>query len=122
MLNTIYSVVYSNVYLYICIFKKGNMETECFKQEELEKLAYVLKAVAHPNRLRIICLLSKNGEMSVSDICDRMGCSQALISHHLTDMQAKGILLIRREGRNAFYRMASDHVTEAMRCMMKCTK
>ena len=92
------------------------------QQEELEKLAYVLKAVAHPNRLKIICLLSKNGEMSVSDICDRMGCSQALISHHLTDMQAKGILLIRREGRNAFYSMASDHVTEAMRCMMKCTK
>ena len=73
------------------------METECFTWEELEKLAYVLKAVAHPNRLKIICLLSKNGEMSVSDICDRMGCSQALISHHLTDMQAKGILLIRRE-------------------------
>ena len=55
------------------------METECFTWEELEKLAYVLKAVAHPNRLKIICLLSKNGEMSVSDICDRMGCSQALI-------------------------------------------
>ena len=35
------------------------METECFTQEELEKLAYVLKAVAHPNRLKIICLLSK---------------------------------------------------------------
>ena len=48
------------------------METECFTQEELEKLAYVLKAVAHPNRLKIICLLSKNGEMSVSDICDRV--------------------------------------------------
>ena len=111
------------MYVYIFVYsKKENMETECFTQEELEKLAYVLKAVAHPNRLKIICLLSNNGEMSVSDICDRMGCSQALISHHLTDMQAKGILLIRREGRNAFYSMASDHVTEAMRCMMKCTK
>jgi transcriptional regulator, arsR family len=111
------------MYVYIFVYSKNeNMETECFTWEDLEKLAYVLKAVAHPNRLKIICLLSKNGEMSVSDICDRMGCSQALISHHLTDMQAKGILLIRREGRNAFYSMASDHVTEAMRCMMKCTK
>ena len=101
------------------------METECFTQEELEKLAYVLKAVAHPNRLKIICLLSKNGEMSVSDICDRMGCSQALISHHLTDMQAKGIRPIRRGRvrRCLLHSMASDHVTVvAMRCMMKCTK
>ena len=103
--------------------KKGeDMEKDCFSKEDLEKLAYVLKAVAHPNRLKIICLLSKNGEMSVSDICDRMGCSQALISHHLTDMQSKGILLIRREGRNAFYSMVNDQITEAMRCMMKCTQ
>ncbi len=122
MLNILYNLVYSNVcFIYLCV-QKGEYGNRMFTQEELEKLAYVLKAVAHPNRLKIICLLSKNGEMSVSDICDRMGCSQALISHHLTDMQAKGILLIRREGRNAFYSMASDHVTEAMRCMMKCTK
>lgn len=75
-----------------------------------------------PESVKNYMFTLENGEMSVSDICDRMGCSQALISHHLTDMQAKGILLIRREGRNAFYSMASDHVTEAMRCMMKCTK
>lgn len=115
------SYIQMYVYIFVCT-KKENVKTECFTREELEKLAYVLKAVAHPNRLKIICLLSKNGEMSVSDICDRMGCSQALISHHLTDMQAKGILSIRREGRNAFYRMVSDHITEAMRCMMKCMK
>ena len=101
-------MLHVQMYVYIFVYSKNeNMETECFTWEELEKLAYVLKAVAHPNRLKIICLLSKNG---------------ALISHQLTDMQAKGILLMRREGRNAFYSMASDHVTEAMRCMMKCTK
>ena len=29
------------------------------------------------------------------EICEKMECSQALVSHHLTDMLAKGILLIR---------------------------
>ena len=121
MLKILYSVVYSNVYLYICVFKKGEYGNRMFYTGRIGKVGVRVES-SGPNRLKIICLLSKNGEMSVSDICDRMGCSQALISHHLTDMQAKGILLIRREGRNAFYSMASDHVTEAMRCMMKCTK
>lgn len=96
------------------------MATHCFTKEELEQMAYVLKAVAHPNRLAIICLLSRNEELNVSDICEQTECSQALISHHLTDMYAKGILQIRREGRNAFYRLADDRVTNVMRCMMKC--
>ena len=55
------------MYVYIFVYSKNeNMETECFTWEELEKLAYVLKAVAHPNRLKIICLLSKNGEIYVT--------------------------------------------------------
>ena len=66
------------------------MGTQCFTKEELEHIAYALKAVAHPNRLAIICLLSRNEELNVSEICEQMACSQALISHHLTDMYAKG--------------------------------
>ena len=97
----------------------GLMGTQCFTKEELEHIAYALKAVAHPNRLAIICLLSRNEELNVSEICEQMACSQALISHHLTDMYAKGILQIRREGRNAYYRLADDRVTNVMRCMMK---
>ena len=102
--------------------KKKILMEHCLTREELEKMAYVLKAVSHPNRLNIICLLSRNAELSVSGICERMECSQALISHHLTDMLAKGILLIRREGRNAYYRLADDRITNAMRCMMKCSE
>ena len=63
------------------------MGTQCFTKEELEHIAYALKAVAHPNRLAIICLLSRNEELNVSEICEQMACSQALISHHLTGMQ-----------------------------------
>ena len=98
------------------------MGKRCFTKEELEQIAYSLKAIAHPNRLAIICLLSRIGELSVSDICEQTECSQALISHHLTDMYAKGILQIRREGRNAFYRLADDRVTNVMRCMLKCNE
>lgn len=95
------------------------MTTHCFTKEELDHIAYNLKAIAHPKRLAIICLLSRNDELSVSDICEQIECSQALVSHHLTDMHAKGLLQIRRDGRNAFYRLADDRVTNVMRCMMR---
>ena len=111
---------YINICLYICRTKQEDMNKECFTREELERIAYSLKAVAHPNRLAVICLLSRNDELSVSEICEQTGCSQALISHHLTDMLAKGILQIRREGRNAYYRLADDRVPNVMRCMMTC--
>lgn len=95
-------------------------QKQCFTKEELERMAYMLKAVAHPNRLAIVCMLSRNDELNVTDICEGAGCSQALISHHLTDMHAKGILQIRREGRNVYYRLANDSITNVMKCMMKC--
>lgn len=98
MLNILYNLVYSNVCLYICVFKKGEYGNRMFYTGRIGKVSLRVESGSTPESVKIICLLSKNGEMSVSDICDRMGCSQALISHHLTDMQAKGILLIRRRG------------------------
>lgn len=114
-----------DIYMYVCIFVPHmgrEMGKTCFTREELEKIAYGLKAISHPNRLAIICLLSRNEELNVSEICEQMECSQALVSHHLTDMYAKGILEIRREGRNAFYRLADERVPQVMRCMMKWEK
>lgn len=96
------------------------MEIPCFKKEELEQMAYQLKAVAHPNRLMIVGLLSRYKELTVTEICERMECGQALISHHLTDMFAKGILQVRREGRNVYYSIADIRAVKVMKCMMNC--
>lgn len=95
-------------------------EIKCFNKEELEKMAYILKAIAHPNRLMIVALLNKYGELNVGSLCEKIECGQALTSHHLTDMESKGILRLRREGRNAYYSLVDDTITRAMRCIMDC--
>ena len=92
----------------------------CFHKEELERMAYILKAIAHPNRLTILALLNQYKELNVSALCDKMECAQALVSHHLTDMQSKGILHLRKEGRHAFYSLVDDHLTQAMKCILRC--
>jgi len=50
-----------------------------------------LKAVANETRLGIIMQLSKKEEKSVTELMEDMQCEQSLLSHHLTDMRAKGI-------------------------------
>lgn len=72
-------------------------------QERVEKIAFVLKTIAHPMRVAIIDLLSKNEKMSVNDITAYLGLEQSLTSHHLANMKMKGVLGSKREGKNIFY-------------------
>ncbi|MDV7399953.1 ArsR family transcriptional regulator, partial [Arthrospira platensis SPKY1] len=60
--------------------------------EKLERIAYILKTVAHPLRLGIIHLLEQYPRLSVSEICEQLGSEQSLTSHHLQNMRLKGIL------------------------------
>ena len=94
----------------------------CICKEELDHVAYILKALSNTNRLMILTVLAKHKEMNVSDICSALQCTQPLISHHLTDMQAKGILRLLREGRNMFYSLENEKVIGIIRCIAECKK
>ncbi|MDD2799786.1 MAG: metalloregulator ArsR/SmtB family transcription factor [Bacteroidales bacterium] len=94
----------------------------CLNKEEMEYVAYILKALSNANRLMILAVLAKNHEMNVSDICEKLECTQPLISHHLTDMQSKGILKMRREGRNIIYSLENQRVIDIIHCVADCKK
>lgn len=87
---------------------------------QFEDAAYILKALAHETRLCVVMQLSQTEEMSVSELREKMECEQSLLSHHLTDMRAKGILDCRREGKNSFYSLKDKRVTNMLKCMMNC--
>lgn len=91
-------------------------------QEELdidrvEKIAFVLKTVAHPMRVGIIDLLSQNEKMSVNDITAYLGLEQSLTSHHLANLKMKGVLGSKREGKNIFYFLKMKEVVEIVRIL-----
>lgn len=88
-------------------------------QEELdidrvEKIAFVLKTIAHPMRVGIIDLLSKNEKMSVNDITAYLGLEQSLTSHHLANLKMKGVLGSKREGKNIFYFLKMKEVVDVV--------
>ena len=78
---------------------------------ELERLseaaAALLRSLANPIRLRILCLLVE-GELAVGVIASRLLLREALVSQHLMRLRLEGILRFRRQGTSVFYCIASE--------------
>ncbi len=67
------------------------------KEEDIEKATKALKAMAHPLRLKILCVL-KGDEMPVLEIVEQVGSSQSNISQHIDILRTKDIVESRRDG------------------------
>ena len=87
---------------------------------KMEEAAYILKAISNGTRLCIISLLSDQDELNVSRLAEQLNCEQSLLSHHLTDMRAKGILNCRREGKNCYYSLKNKQIVEIIDCIKTC--
>ncbi len=89
---------------------------------KLEKAAYILKALAHETRLCVLMHLSKTKEKSVSDLMLELDCEQSLLSHHLTDLRAKGILNSRRDGKRNLYSINNEQIIPLLECILNYCK
>ncbi len=79
----------------------------------------ILKAMAHPQRLMIMCHLAE-GEKSVSELMDLCGdISQSQMSQFLTRMQRERLLKIRKEGNFIFYSIADANALKLVAAMHK---
>jgi ArsR family transcriptional regulator len=88
--------------------------------KKLERIANILKTVAHPLRLGIIHLLEQYPRLSVSQICEALGSEQSLTSHHLQTMRLKGILAVKRDGRSMLYSLKERDVSLIIECLENC--
>jgi len=83
-------------------------------RDELNQLhASVCKGFADPKRLILINAL-RDGERSVSDLCETTGISQSNASQHLSILKSKGLVTNRREGQRVFYSVTSPKINEAL--------
>jgi len=87
---------------------------------KMEEAAYTLKAISNGTRLCVISILSEQEEMNVSQLGEQLNCEQSLLSHHLTDMRAKGILNCRRDGKNCYYSLKNKQMVQIIDCIRTC--
>jgi DNA-binding transcriptional ArsR family regulator len=87
--------------------------------EELDQLAHMLKAIAHPARLAIVDLLSRNECLHCTQLMESIGVEQSLLSHHLSTMFDRGILAREKEGKFIQYRLADQRIAKIVACLVQ---
>lgn len=84
--------------------------------EDINRASRSLKAMSHPLRLKILCVLNDQ-EVSVQDIVERVGTSQSNISQHLAILRDKGILSSRKDANRVYYKVADSRTLQLIGMM-----
>ena len=78
-------------------------------KDTLVQIADLFKGFADTTRVQILSLLLQQ-ELCVNDIAQAVNLSQSAISHQLRLLKQMHLIKYRREGKNALYSLADDHV------------
>jgi ArsR family transcriptional regulator, virulence genes transcriptional regulator len=74
-----------------------------------EDASEFLKALAHPNRLMILCILCE-GERSVTELEQLLALRQPTVSQQLARLREDGLVKARRQGKTINYSLGSNDV------------
>ncbi len=89
--------------------------------DRLDMAANMLKAIAHPMRIAILKHLENGKRLTVTEIHELLGIEQSTTSHHLGILKDKGVLCSKREGKNTFYYLKHDVLSQIVDCLQRCT-
>lgn len=84
--------------------------------DDIREASDALKAMAHPLRLKILCLVGQH-ELMVQEIVEAVGTSQSNISQHLAVMRERGLLASRKEANKVFYRIDDPRILKMIGMM-----
>lgn len=73
-------------------------------EADIQHAARCLKAMSHPLRLKILCILGA-GAASVQEIVAQVGTTQSNVSQHLAILREKGLLAFDKEANRVYYRI-----------------
>jgi ArsR family transcriptional regulator len=78
------------------------------------RLAETFKALSDPTRLRIVSLLAED-ELCVCHLAAALDMTQSAVSHQLRALRDLRLVRWRRQGRQIFYTLDDEHVTDLFR-------
>jgi ArsR family transcriptional regulator len=83
------------------------------KKESFYNLhAEMCKTISNPRRQAILDTI-RSGELTVSELMEKTGISQANLSQHLAILRSKGVVKTRRDGNNIYYSISNIKIIEA---------
>ncbi len=82
-------------------------------QQNAESASQLLKTLANPNRLMVLCNIVKQ-ERTVGELEKLVGLSQSALSQHLSRLRYEGIVACRRKGKSAYYSLKDERVRRVL--------
>lgn len=84
--------------------------------QHAEEAARLLKSLAHPARLKVLCRLVE-GEASVGELQAQGHLSMSALSQHLAVLRESGLVLTRRDAQTIFYSLADSPALGVMQAL-----
>jgi ArsR family transcriptional regulator len=84
------------------------------------RVAEVLRAMAHPLRVRIVAMLC-GGEETVSGLARSLAAAQPIVSQHLRVLRLNGLVAVRRRDGFAYYSLVEESLRGLITCVERFT-
>ncbi|CAM2890730.1 ArsR/SmtB family transcription factor [Vibrio neptunius] len=84
-------------------------------RDSAEEASGILKIMAHPVRLMILCQLTQ-GEIGVGELQNNALLSQSAFSQHLTVLRKNHLIKARKVSQQVFYSLADARIDTLIEC------
>ena len=85
--------------------------------EKLEISSVILRAMAHPLRMKILEFIDRNKTINVNKIYNTLKLEQSITSQHLKILRAAGLVHTHREGKFIHYTLDYPKLATAMKAI-----
>lgn len=93
-----------------------NQQHEIVTDSQIKERANIMKAMAHPSRLKMIDELA-HGERCVCDLQTLIGHDMSTVSKHLSILKKAGIVVSDRRGKQIYYRLKVPCILNFFHCI-----
>lgn len=85
--------------------------------EKLQTSAEILRALAHPLRLKILSFIDQNGTINVNKIYNTLKLEQSITSQHLRILRMAGLVVTQRDGKFIHYSIEYPKIANAVKAI-----
>jgi len=82
--------------------------------EQLDASSEVLRAIAHPLRMKILEFIDRNDEINVNKIYNTLNLEQSITSQHLRILRLAGLVNTQRDGKYIHYSIDYDKMSSVV--------
>lgn len=103
----------------VFIMRKKTNNKILIDDEKLEVSAEILRAIAHPLRMRILAFIDKYGFINVNKIYNTLQLEQSITSQHLRILRIAGVVNTSRDGKYIMYNVNYEKLGDSINAVRR---